>query len=75
MNPGLLHLRQILYCLSQQGSPCIKPCIISLVQNLAFIPKVDFIIFIKSNSIKELVKDFPGDVVVKNSPANAVDLI
>ena len=22
LNPGLLHCRQILYCLSQQGSPC-----------------------------------------------------
>ena len=36
---------------------------------------MDFIIFIKSNSITELVKDLPGDLVVKNSPSNEVDPI
>ena len=31
LNPGLQHCRQILYCLSHQGSPCFRyPLIISL---------------------------------------------
>ena len=25
-NPGLLHWRQMLYCLSHQGSPCVTEC-------------------------------------------------
>ena len=58
-NPGLLHCKQILYCLSHQGSPEIDP----EMANTISIP-VDWI-ELNHMATEQSGKDFPGGPVIK----------
>ena len=59
-NPGLPHCRQILYCLSYQGSPLHSICLKKHT---------------KQTKKKLISRDFPGGPVIKNPPpSNAGDV-